>query len=447
MKGCLLTAFCNFKLFLMNIENLYSIFLKSSGINTDTRNISHNSLFFALKGENFDGNSFAAEALQKGSIYAVVDDKTYKDKERFIYVDNVLRKLQELARFHRRKLNVPVIAITGSNGKTTTKELCNGILCKKFRTIATKGNLNNHIGVPLTILSSKDPQIIIVEMGANHEGEIKTLCSIAEPDYGLITNIGIAHLEGFGSAEGIKRAKAELYDFIKTKKGRVFLNTNNPTLAELVNDKKIDSIEYGDSPDSICYGEIIEKSSFLNIRLIFAEKSINIQTQLIGAYNLENIVAAAAIGRNFDVSIEDINSAVENYVPSNSRSQYIMTENNKLILDAYNANPSSMNHSILNFLSMKDEDEKIVILGDMLELGNFSDEEHLKIVNLLKDRNIKKVYLVGQEFSKASINSDFMCFDKVDSLLKYFESNPVKNKIIFLKGSRGLQLENLIKVL
>jgi UDP-N-acetylmuramoyl-tripeptide--D-alanyl-D-alanine ligase len=432
----------------MNIERLYSIFLKSSGISTDTRKILPGSLFFALKGDKFDGNKFAAEALLKGSVYSVTDDKSLKGSDRFIYVKNVLETLQHLALYHRKKLKIPFIAITGSNGKTTTKELCYAILCKKYRTIATQGNLNNHIGVPLTVLSVRNQEIALIEMGANHEGEINFLCTIAEPEFGLITNIGLAHLEGFGSFEGIKRGKTELYNFIKKENGRVFYNHDNPILAELVKEKKIDANAFGNCPDSICYGSIIENSRFLKIKLHFSEKTETIvQTRLVGNYNLENIVASAAIGIYFGVAVDDIKSAIENYYPTNSRSQYLKTENNRVILDAYNANPSSMNYSILNFLSMEDEKEKLLILGDMLELGDFTSEEHLKIINLVQDSKTKNVYFVGKEFSKASINTDFKCFGKVEDLKEFLKKNRIKDHLVFLKGSRGMLLEQLLAVL
>lgn len=432
----------------MNIERLYQIYSESNGISTDTRKIIPGSIFFALKGDNFDGNKFADEALIKGCTYAVSDDESLKGKDKLVLVKNVLETLQQLANYHRRKLKIPFIAITGSNGKTTTKELCFAVLFRKFRVFATRGNLNNHIGVPLSVLSIRNEEIAIIEMGANHEGEIRNLCSIAEPDFGIITNIGLAHLEGFGSPEGVKRGKEELYDFLKKNNGKAFYNSDNTLLARLIKEKEIDSIPYGKDPGAICAGKIIERSRFLIVELSIEEKiKAIVQTKLVGSYNLENIVASFAIGRYFGVDIEDIKEAIENYTPSNSRSQYLPTGNNRLIVDAYNANPSSMTSSVLNFLSMDDKDEKLIILGDMLELGRFSSEQHEKIVTLLKENAVKNVILVGPEFLKASKNSEYPGFEKVEELVDHCISNPVKNHLIFLKGSRGIKLEKLLEVL
>lgn len=432
----------------MNIETLYHIFSESNGICTDSRRIIPGSLFFALKGESFNGNRFAGEALLKGCKYVIVDDKTYEGKDRHILVKNTLETLQELANYHRKKLKIPIVAITGSNGKTTTKELCFNVLSKKFNVLATKGNLNNHIGVPITLLSIKNEEFGIIELGANHQGEIKNLCSIAEPDFGIITNIGLAHLEGFGSPEGVIRAKVELYDFIKKNKGKVFYNSDNHILVRQIKEKKVSAIPFGSDPRSICKGFIVDKSRFLHIELELSDNTkTTIRSKMVGSYNLENIVAAAAIGIYFGVPVPDICNAIENYSPSNNRSQYSQTKKNKIVLDAYNANPDSMTSSLLNFISMDEKAEKLYILGDMLELGRFSIQEHKKIIKILKENNINNVFLVGSEFSEVSENTPYYRFRNVDELVSYLVSNEVKDKMIFIKGSRGIKLEKLLDVL
>ena len=432
----------------MDIGHLYHIYSKSNGVSTDTRNLIPGSVFFALKGDKFDGNKFTGEALMKGCVRAVTDDESLKAKDNHYFVNNVLESLQQLANYHRHKLKIPFIAITGSNGKTTTKELSYAVLTKKFRVYATRGNLNNHIGVPVSVLSVRNEEIAIIEMGANHEGEIRNLCAIAEPDFGIITNIGHAHLEGFGSPEGVKRGKEELYDFLKINKGKAFYNSDSPLLSKMIREKGIDSIPFGNSLEAICNGRIIDKSRFISVEVAITGKNkAFINTKLVGSYNLENIVASAAIGTWFGVTIDEIKETIENYIPSNSRSQYLPTQNNKLILDAYNANPDSMMSSIMNFLSLDEKNEKLIILGDMLELGRFSMEEHEKIVKLLKENSVKNVILVGPEFLKASLNTEFCGFEKVEDLIIHFSSNQPKNLLIFLKGSRGIKLEKLLDVL
>jgi len=428
----------------MNIEELYRIFIRSTGICTDSRNIIPGAIFFAIRGEKFDGNKFARDALQKGCAYSVVDDKSLCDNPRLILVENVLEYLQQLANHHRKQLKIPLIALTGSNGKTTTKELCQAILARKFKVASTLGNLNNHIGVPLTILSIKDEEISIVEMGANHVGEIDTLCSIAKPGFGLITNIGLAHLEGFGSPEGVRRGKAELYDFLKNSNGKAFYNASDPVLSDMIRQHQIDPIPYGEHPESICRGQIHENKRFLSVELSFGTKKIKINTRLIGSYNLENIIAASAVGKYFGVNNEDIKSAVENYSPSNNRSQYLITHKNKIIMDAYNANPTSMKSSILNFLGIKDTRQKLLILGDMLELGPYGNKEHDNIISLLKEKNCTNVYLVGPSFLKSAGNSEFRCFEKVEDLIIHLQINEIRDRLIFLKGSRAISLEKLI---
>lgn len=432
----------------MDIQELHRVFLSTNGICIDSRNTISGSIFFAIRGENFDGNKFATEAIQKGCALAVVDDQSLPVNKRFLKVKDTLGCLQQLANYHRRQLHIPILALTGSNGKTTTKELCHTVLNRKFRVLATKGNLNNHIGVPLTLLSIKDEEIAIIEMGANHPGEISTLCSIAEPNFGIITNIGLAHLEGFGSPEGVKNGKAELYDFIRRNNGKAFYHASDPVLTGLIHKKKINSIPYGDHPGSLCRGKIINNEFFLSAELFFSEnEKVKINSQLIGNYNLENIIASAAVGRYFGVPVKDIIKAIENYSPSNNRSQYLTTKKNKLILDAYNANPSSMRSALLNFLAIKDPLDKAMILGDMLELGEYADEEHDRIISLLKENSFRKVFLVGPIFRKAAGKSGFNCFEKPEELIDFFRKNEIKDHFIFIKGSRGIKLEKIIDYL
>ena len=356
----------------MKIIELYTLFKLYPKIITDSRCVENNSIFFALKGENFDGNKFAIKALESGAKYAVIDNAKFKLNDNFILVDNVLKCLQQLASFHREQFVIPLIGITGTNGKTTTKELIHTVLKRKFKTHATKGNFNNHIGVPLTLLEMPlNTEIAIIEMGANHQGEIKELCEIAKPNYGLITNIGKAHLEGFGGFEGVVKAKNELYNFIRNY-GRAFLNSDNKLLSELA--ENLNSIKYGTKQDSDCFAEILEINPYVKLRW----NNIDIQSNLIGKYNFENILAAICIGNFFNVAHSNIKSAVENYIPQNNRSQIVQTKTNKILLDAYNANPTSMSLAIESFELLKSK-TKVVILGDMLELGDESIFEHKEI--------------------------------------------------------------------
>ena len=431
--------------FQMEIKDLYKIFLKYPSIIIDSRLAKKDSIFFALKGENFDGNTYADNAINDGCSYAVIDDITYKKDERFILVNNVLNTLQELAKYHRDNLNIPIIGITGTNGKTTTKELLNCILLKKYNSIATIGNLNNHIGVPLTILSiNKKHEIAIVEMGANHQLEIQQLCRISKPNFGIITNIGKAHLEGFGGFEGVIKTKSELYDFIYENNASIFVNSDNSLLLD--KSIKIDKrILYGTTSD-FCKGKVINSNPFLSVEIEIGNSSVIINSNLIGNYNFENILAACSIGHYFRVNINDIKLAIEEYQPQNNRSQVLKTDNNLLILDAYNANPTSMMSAITNFISLKN-DNKILILGDMRELGGESEQEHKLIIDFLKKNNIENVYLVGSEFSMYNDCLHYKTFDNSDLALKYFKNNKIINSTVLIKGSRGIKLEKITEAL
>jgi UDP-N-acetylmuramoyl-tripeptide--D-alanyl-D-alanine ligase len=433
------------------IQELYNHFLKYPVVCTDTRDIKQGSIFFALKGDNFNANKFAEQALDAGCSLVVIDEEIYKKDERYFLVENVLSTLQALANYHRKHLSIPIISITGSNGKTTSKELLNAVLSQKYTVLSTKGNLNNHIGVPLTLLSiTKQHEIAIVEMGANHVGEIAMLCAIAEPDFGMITNIGKAHLEGFGGYEGVVKAKSELYHFIQRKGGKLFVNADNLLLLQL--STGIDKITFGTSESVDFEGQFVESNPFVKLKCKakndiqpIEEKSV-IKTQLIGNYNFENILAAACIGHFFDVSDDQIKAGLENYVPSNNRSQVMQTKSNLLLLDAYNANPSSMNAAIENFAQM-DQPDKMAILGDMLELGEDSAKEHDSIVNLLKSKNITNLILVGPFFKEAGQSINAKTFSNSDEVVDYLKQYPVKDSTILIKGSRGIKLEKVVDFL
>ncbi|MGC6489908.1 MAG: UDP-N-acetylmuramoyl-tripeptide--D-alanyl-D-alanine ligase [Flavobacteriales bacterium] len=416
----------------MNIATLHQLFLESTGVSTDTRKVSTNNIFFALKGENFNGNKFALDAINKGASYAIVDEDEYSNHHRCIVVEDSLKTLQDLASFHRSKLHCPVLGITGSNGKTTTKELISSVLSTQLKVVSTKGNLNNHIGVPLTILSADlDTEFLIVEMGANHRKEIKFLSEIADIDFGIITNIGKAHLEGFGSLQGIIDTKKELYDYIGVKNGKLFVNKNDVLLQSL--SKGMNKLEYSINP-------INTSSPFAAIEF----KGINIQSQLIGYYNCANISAACFIGDYFNISVSNLKLAIESYQPKNNRSQLSSTtQNNSLILDAYNANPSSMLEAITSFTNIT-HNKKVLILGDMLELGNESTKEHQNIVDLLSEIN-SKVILVGKEFSKCS--HQYTHFMTIEACKNWLKNLNISDSLILLKGSRGIRLEELQRFL
>ncbi len=431
---------------------LYEIFQKHPLVCTDSRNCPSGSIFFALKGDNFNANAFALSAIEKGCAYALVDNPEYATDERFILVDDVLETLQELARNHRKQLGTKIIGITGTNGKTTTKELIAAVLKQKYNTHFTQGNFNNHIGVPLTLLQLKpEHDIAVVEMGANHPGEIKMLSEIAQPDFGIITNVGKAHLEGFGSFEGVKKTKAELYDFIRENSGKIFINTGNDNLVEMA--EKSGFTDYSgvlpyqmdsDTENKLATGKITANSPLLEMQCFTAEGGFDAKTQLIGTYNAENVLAAVAIGSYFEIENEKIKHGLENYQPQNNRSQFTETEQNKLIVDAYNANPTSMQAAILNFAQM-DVENKSLIIGDMLELGAQSDEEHQKTVDLVNEKGFSDVYSVGKCFQE--VKSNFRTFATVDELKSHLQKHPLKNRFILIKGSHGVHLEKIINEL
>ena len=432
--------------------NLYEIYKSHPIICTDSRTCLPGSLFFALKGDNFDANAFALGALEKGAAFAVVDKEEYALDERFILVNDTLVTLQELARFHRRQLGTKIIGITGNNGKTTTKELIAAVLKQKYNTHFTQGNFNNHIGVPLTLLQLKpEHEIGVIEMGANHPGEIKMLSEIALPDFGIITNVGKAHLEGFGSFEGVMKTKAELYDFIHAENRKIFLNTGNENLLEMANNSGFSDrkgvLPYclnSDIENKLATGKVISSSPLLEMQCITSKGGFDVKTQLIGTYNAENVLAAVSIGTFFDIPNEKIKFALESYQPQNNRSQFTQTEKNKLIIDAYNANPTSMQAAVLNFAVMEAEN-KTLIIGDMLELGGQSDMEHQRIVDLINENGFSDVYLVGKCFQ--AVKSNFIKFADVEKLKEHIQNKQLQNRFILIKGSHGIHLEKIISEL
>jgi UDP-N-acetylmuramoyl-tripeptide--D-alanyl-D-alanine ligase len=431
---------------------LYSIFQQHPVICTDSRTCPTGSIFFALKGDNFNANAFALSALEKGCAYAVVDEARYAIDSRFILVDNVLKSLQQLATFHRKQLGTTIIGITGTNGKTTTKELIAAVLKEKYNTLFTQGNLNNHIGVPLTLLQlKKEHEIAIVEMGANHLGEIKILAEIACPDYGIITNVGKAHLEGFGSFEGVMKTKAELYEYIVQHGKNIFINKDNQYLTQMALKAGVDlssvrNYSLNASLDNdFVQGEITRNAPLLEMQCRVKNSGIfNLKTNLVGAYNAENILAAVTIGHYFGLKIDEIKKGLESYIPQNNRSQLTITPKNKLVVDAYNANPTSMQAAIINFAAM-DVEHKMLILGDMLELGEQSKSEHQNIVDLLQQNKLSNVLLVGSEFKKT--NHPYLCFHNVAQLINHLEEKSIQNRYILIKGSRGIQLEKVLSIL
>jgi UDP-N-acetylmuramoyl-tripeptide--D-alanyl-D-alanine ligase len=426
---------------------IYNYFQKSTGICTDSRILKKGEIFFAINGPNFDGNQFVSEAIKKGCLIAVSDDPELAENSKIIKVEDSLRSLQDLAKLHRKNLNIPVLAITGSNGKTTTKELIATALSNKFKVLATKGNYNNHIGVPLTLLKIKEEDFAIIEMGANHPGEIHLLCEIAQPNFGIITNIGRAHLEGFGSFEGVKRTKAELYHYINQVKGTLFINGNNEILQDISKTLSNKKIRYINGENLICDGYIAQNNIYPQIHLKFINGNEHlIKVKLTGAYNLENYLAAACVAKYFEIDEEKICNSFEEYTPDNNRSQHIITENNEIILDAYNANPSSMLESVSNFLQLY-HSKKMIVLGDMLELGKYSLKEHKSLLENLKDKKFSNVFLVGSEFQNANKDFSFKSFENINLLIEHFRSNPVTDHLILLKASRGIQLEKLKEVL
>ncbi|HAM97244.1 MAG TPA: UDP-N-acetylmuramoyl-tripeptide--D-alanyl-D-alanine ligase [Marinilabiliales bacterium] len=441
----------------MNTHELYKIFLKNPKISTDSRALVPGSIFFALKGEKFDANQFALQALEV-CAYAVVDDPSSVKGDRFILVDNVLEKLQKLAAFHRKRLGLPIIAITGTNGKTTTKELIAAVMSKRHKVTYTKGNLNNHIGVPLTLLQmTKDDEFGIVEMGANHLGEIAELCKIAAPDFGIITNVGKAHLEGFGSFEGVKKAKGELYRYLYENDGTAFINYDNEILDEMNPPHSV--FYYGTKEFTHCQGKLEKNDIFMSFRWISSDDVADenedrnweiyshlVKTKLVGDYNFENALAAVCIGNYFGVPANDISQAIEAYTPQNNRSQLFETPKNTILLDNYNANPSSVKVALENFFRLEFPN-KVVMLGEMLELGDASGREHGVVVGQLVELNAKDVYLVGPSFMQYHENDKFRFFSTTIELADFLKQHPLEGKQILLKGSRGMKMEQILDLL
>ncbi|MGH2667238.1 UDP-N-acetylmuramoyl-tripeptide--D-alanyl-D-alanine ligase [Flavobacterium sp.] len=427
----------------MKIEEIYQCFLQCDSVSTDTRKIDPNSLFVALKGDNFDANTFAQEALNKGASFVIIDNKQYyTDEDKMLLVTDSLTALQELAKYHRQQLGLPIIALTGSNGKTTTKELINTVLSKKYTTKATLGNLNNHIGVPLTLLSfNEDTDIGIVEMGANHQKEIAFLCSIAEPDFGYITNFGKAHLEGFGGIEGVIKGKSELYTYLQENQKTVFINLDDPIQVE--KSKGITNYSFSMNMKSNVYFDSVTANPMVKIGF----NNQTIESHLIGIYNANNINAAITIGCYFNVSDDEIKSAIENYIPSNNRSQLLKKDSNNIILDAYNANPSSMTAAITNFMQIDGKD-KIAILGDMFELGTESLPEHQKVVELLRNETGITTIFVGKDFYANKIENNHIHFYKTfEDFAETIKTLKPQNKTILIKGSRGMALERTLDII
>lgn len=427
----------------MDIKSIYSLFIQCDGVSTDSRKCPKDSMFIALKGDNFDGNVFVENAIESGCKFALTSDEQRANNKTIFYVPDTLVALQQLASYHRQQMNATVIAITGTNGKTTTKELTSAVMKAKFGddVINTEGNLNNHIGVPLTLLRIKaHHKYAIVEMGANHPGEIKTLADIALPDYGLITNVGTAHILGFGSFEGVIKTKCELYDNLKKHNGTIFVNGSNHNI--FPKSEGANRIVYGVDGSSL-NASVESADPFLKVKF---SNGYSAQTNLIGAYNLENVMAAACVGSHFGVDMPTIVSALENYKPSNNRSQFISTPSNKLIVDAYNANPTSMKAALDNFISLKSDSEKALILGDMLELGKDSEAEHGKIVEMIAASGIKKVMLVGQNFASVAKNG-MPTFKNADELIPVLTDNKLNGCLILIKGSNSMKLTKVVEYL
>lgn len=427
----------------MNLNELYELFLHHEKITTDSRHCPANSLFFALKGERFDGNQYAAKALEAGAAYAIIDNPEYLSGDRMILVDNVLDCLQQLAHRHRKALGIPVIGITGTNGKTTTKELLASVLATKFNVLATEGNLNNQIGVPLTLLRMNPyHEIAVVEMGASHPGDIDELVHIVAPNYGLITNVGCAHLEGFGSFEGVLHTKGELYDYLRHTNGKIFINQENKDLMGIAHG--LEQITYGQHEGAFAVGHVVESNPFLTFDWKQQGKIHVVETHLVGAYNIDNVLAAVAVGRYFKIPAERISRAIAAYEPTNNRSQYKKTERNDLIIDAYNANPTSMKAALDNFASLPVH-PKAVVLGDMLELGKTSDELHGGIVRQLQAEAFDKVYLCGQHFARTA--DSFPSFTTTEELIAALRQDKLEGYHILIKGSHSMGLENVVELL
>jgi UDP-N-acetylmuramoyl-tripeptide--D-alanyl-D-alanine ligase len=452
---------------MITTEQLYQLYLQHPIISTDTRKIRSGSLFFALKGDKFDANTFAEQAIKAGAAYAVIDNPEYQLGEQYLLVTDVLTTLQNLARYHRRQLNIPVIGLTGTNGKTTTKELINAVLSQHFKTQATQGNLNNHIGVPLTILTiDTTHEAAVIEMGANHQKEIELLCSISQPSHGLITNVGKAHLEGFGGIEGVKKGKGELYDYLGSTGnewrgvGVVFVNSDDTVLMKMAGDRALSNMVYYGSNNSsnLISGEIIENDPMLTLQWTNNKtgESYKVKTQLTGAYNLHNILAAINIGAFFNLTALEINAGIEGYQPKNNRSQIVQTATNTLICDYYNANPSSMAVAIEN-IGKIDAQRKVLILGDMFELGDESLAEHAFVFKKAMDTLVDERVFIGKDFSAAAAKSmDHGPWTMDEKTIRFYataedaiaglRTGPIKNSTILIKGSRGMALERLVEL-
>ncbi|WP_406824622.1 UDP-N-acetylmuramoyl-tripeptide--D-alanyl-D-alanine ligase [Pedobacter sp. KACC 23697] len=431
-----------------NTETLYQHYLQHHIISTDTRNITPGCIFFALKGDLFNANEFAAEAIEKGAAFAVIDEEKYAQNDRFLLVKDVLSSLQDLARHRRKQLNIPVIGLTGSNGKTTSKELVNAVLAERYKTFATFGNLNNHIGVPLSILSITDEvQVAVIEMGANHQKEIELLCTIAQPTHGIITNVGMAHLDGFGGFEGVKKGKAELYAYLKQTNGYTFINRDNASLLEMSTAAGLSKlIYYGTENGNTIKGELKSSDPFIEVNWTNHEVSSSVKTNLTGSYNFENILAAICIGDFFDMSPEEINMGLSNYQPKNNRSQLTKTEKNTVICDFYNANPSSMTAALKN-IAVLSADKKTAILGDMFELGPESPSQHELIAKQATESGLNQLIFIGKDFYAYKNNYKGIYFETPAEAAQYLQENSVQDHLVLLKGSRGMKLETLLKYL
>ena len=427
----------------MNLKTLYNIFLGNQSICTDTRKLKKNDIYFALKGENFDGNKFAKTALDNGASYCIIDDTSIKSlSDKFILVKNTLEALQKLANHHRKQLTYPIIGLTGSNGKTTTKELIYNVLSSNYKVKATKGNLNNHIGVPLTLLSfTEDLDFGIVEMGANHQKEIEFLSAIAEPDFGLITNFGKAHLEGFEGIVGVIKGKSELYDYLKAHKKTIFINKDDKTqVKQIGNYKKLST--FGSGRDNNCTLTFISANPFVCL----SYEDVVIKSQLIGSYNYSNIAVAAAIGKYFNVSKNDIKQSIETYKPDNNRSEIKQLKSNEIIMDAYNANPTSMLAALNNFKQLEFKN-KFLFLGDMFELGKSSSKEHQAIVDFTESHFDENIYLIGENFYATRTKKNTLKFSSFQDLNEVLENKSIKDAMILIKGSRGMALERILDIL
>jgi UDP-N-acetylmuramoyl-tripeptide--D-alanyl-D-alanine ligase len=448
---------------MISTEQLYQLYLQHPVISTDTRKIAPGSLFFALKGDKFDANTFAQKAIEAGAAYAVIDNADYKIGDQYLLVEDVLTSLQDLARYHRKQLSIPVIGLTGTNGKTTTKELINAVLSQHFKTQATQGNLNNHIGVPLTILTiDASHEAAVIEMGANHQKEIELLCSISQPSHGMITNVGKAHLEGFGGIEGVKKGKGELYDYLQNAgdKPTAFVNNDDATLLEMANARRLPNVVYygSDKGKTLISGQIVENAPLLTIHWTNNKtgETHTVKTQLTGAYNLNNILAAISIGTYLYVTAAEINAGIEGYQPKNSRSQIVQTATNTLICDYYNANPSSMAVAIEN-IGKIDAKRKVLILGDMFEMGEESAAEHAAVIQKALDTPVDERIFIGKDFAAAAEKTmdhgpwtmdekTTRLYLTAEDAIAGLKTNPIKNSTILIKGSRGMALERLVEL-